>query len=197
MVELILASGSESRRTTLQNAGLSIKAIAPQIDEAAHKLSMRAANIPISDQAMHLAELKAIKVSQTREGLVLAGDQMLNLSGEALDKPADLEMAKSHLRKLSGRTHHLETAIVLAERGRIVWRYLARPKLTVRPLSEDFIEAYIAQSGEDLCKTVGAYKLEAEGVQLFTRIEGDFFSVLGLPLLPLLDYLRSRGMLPS
>ncbi|MEM9226086.1 MAG: Maf family protein [Pseudomonadota bacterium] len=194
---IILASGSQSRRALLAGAGLGAEAIAPNVDEDAAKTAMRRDGVTVRDQAMHLAELKAIKVSRHNSGLVIGGDQMLSLDGLAFDKPADLGAAKDHLRQLSGKTHTLETAIVICEDGEPVWRHLARPKLTVRNLSEPFIETYVAQCGEALLSTVGAYQLEARGAQLFARIEGDYFSILGLPLLPLLDYLRTRGVIET
>lgn len=193
--KIILASGSASRRKVLANAGIEAISIKPNVDEDALKADMRRQNVPVRDQAMQLAEMKAIKVSSQHEGLVIAGDQMLSLEGEAFDKPSTLNEAKSHLRKLSGKTHTLETAILIAENGAPIWQHLARPKLTVRPLSESFIEAYVETCGEALLATVGAYQLEGLGAQLFTKIEGDFFSILGLPLLPILDYFRTRGFL--
>ena len=193
--DIILASGSASRRALLANAGVSAEAVSPYIDEAPIRDRMRAENIPIRDQAMKLAELKALKVSQGRAGLVIGGDQMLALNGLAFDKPRDLAEARTHLEALSGQSHHLETAIVAAENGQIVWKHLARPKLTMRPLSAEFITFYIDQCGEALLQTVGAYQLESLGSQLFSGIEGDYFSILGLPLLPLLAYLRVRGLL--
>ena len=141
--------------------------------------------------------MKAVKVSQSVPGLVIGGDQMLNLEGEAFDKPADMEAVASHLRKLSGKSHTLETAIVIAENGEPVWRHLARPKLSVRTLSEGFIETYIETCGTALLSTVGAYQLEGMGAQIFSKIEGDYFSILGLPLLPLLDYFRVRRLLTT
>ena len=112
---------------------------------------------------------------------------MLNLGDEAFDKPANLDGARNHLRKLSGKSHYLETAIVVAENGDPVWRFLARPKLTIRTLSDRFIEGYIQDCGDVLLTTVGAYQLESRGAQLFSQIEGDYFSILGLPLLPLAE----------
>ncbi len=194
---IILASGSESRRALLSGAGVDAVCIRPNVDEVTARNAMRKDGVSVREQAMHLAELKAVKVSQSNPGLVIGGDQMLNLEGEALDKPVDLDAAASHLSRLSGKSHHLETAIVIAENGTPVWRHLARPKLTVRMLSAEFIESYIALCGDTLLSTVGAYRLEERGAQLFTRIEGDYFSILGLPLLPLLDYLRTRGVLAS
>lgn len=197
MTRIILASGSASRRALLAGAGVEADSIRPNVDEDAAKAAMRADRMSVRDQAMQLAEMKAVKVSRSVPGLVIGGDQMLNLEGEAFDKPINLEAAKQQLSKLSGKSHHLETAIVVAENGEPVWRYLARPKLTVRTLSKGFIENYVDACGEALLSTVGAYQLEGRGAQIFSRIEGDYFSILGLPLLPLLDYFRVRQVLPT
>lgn len=195
--DIILASGSASRRALLEGAGIEAEIQLAQIDEETAKQSFRASQMPVCDQAMQLAEMKAMKVSCERSGLVIGADQMLALNGRAFDKPADLQAARTHLEALSGQTHRLETAIVICEAGQPVWRHLARPRLSVRDLSSDFISAYIGACGEDLLSTVGAYKLEGMGAQLFSKIEGDYFSILGLPLLPLLAYLRTRGVLIS
>jgi septum formation protein len=192
-----LASGSASRRALLTSAGVSAEAVAPNVDEESYRTAMRADGVSVPDQAMQLAEMKAVRVSQSRTGLVIGGDQMLALGGEALDKPRDLAEAKNHLLRLSGKSHTLETAIVVCEEGRPVWRHLARPQLTMRALSPEFIDDYVARCGGALLTTVGAYQLEGYGAQLFSRIEGDYFSILGLPLLPLLDYLRVRKVLPQ
>ena len=192
-----LASGSASRRALLTAAGVSAEAVAPNVDEESYRTAMRADGVSVRDQAMQLAEMKAVRVSQSRPGLVIGGDQMLALGEEAFDKPRDLAEAKNHLIRLSGKSHTLETAIVVCEEGRSVWRHLARPKLTMRPLSAEFIDDYVARCGTTLLTTVGAYQLEGHGAQLFSRIEGDYFSILGLPLLPLLDYLRVRKVLPQ
>ena len=194
---ITLASTSKSRRALLAAAGVEAECVAPNVDEEAFRNTMRANGLPVREQAMQLAELKAMRVSAKRPGLVIGGDQMLALGDQAFDKPADLEAAKNHLRQLSGKSHTLETAIVVCEDGAPVWRHLARPKLTLRPLTEEFIETYVSACGETLLSTVGAYQLEGLGAQLFTRIEGDYFSILGLPLLPLLDYLRIRKVLPT
>ena len=194
---IILASGSQSRRAVLTAAGIEADTIKPNVDEDAAKASFRASDMKVRDQAMQLAELKSVKISMREPGLVIGCAQMLSLDGEAFDKPVDLADARNHLVKLSGKTHTLETAIVISEEGKPVWRHLARPKLTVRPLSGAFIDTYVETVGEPLLSTVGAYQLEGLGAQLFTRIDGDYFSILGLPLLPLLDYLRTRGVLLS
>ncbi|MGC6498881.1 MAG: Maf family nucleotide pyrophosphatase [Henriciella sp.] len=194
---IILASGSASRRALLRGAGVNAETVPPLVDEDAAKLAMRDEGLSVRDQAMQLAELKAQKVSASHPGLVIGGDQMLALGDEAFDKPRDLDGARTHLRRLSGQAHTLETAIAIAEDGQLVWRHLARPKMTMRHLSDTFIEAYVETCGDALLTTVGAYQLEGRGAQLFSRIEGDYFSILGLPLLPLLDYLRTRGVLPG
>jgi len=195
MPDIILASGSASRRALLAGAGVEARLIKPNVDETAAKNAMRAEQLSVRDQAMRLAEMKAMKISAREPGLVIGGDQMLNLDGEAFDKPIDLQGAAAHLRKLSGKSHRLETAIVIAENGELIWRHLARPKLSVRMLTDRFIEAYVNRCGDALLSTVGAYQLEGMGAQIFSKIEGDYFSILGLPLLPLLDYLRVRGVL--
>ena len=196
-LSITLASGSASRRALLAGAGVEAVSIKPNVDEDSANAAMRAEGMSVRDQAMQLAELKAVKVSNRTEGLVIGGDQMLSLDRESFDKPADLDGARDHLRKPSGKSHTPETAIVICENGTPVWRHLARPKLTMRPLSEAFINDYVDRVGEPLLATVGAYQLEGLGAQLFTQIEGDYFSILGLPLLPLLDYLRIRGALAT
>ncbi|MEL6829108.1 MAG: Maf family protein [Pseudomonadota bacterium] len=195
MTNIVLASGSASRRALMRGAGVICESVNPNVDEDSAKASMRKEGVSIADQAMALAEMKALKISRQRPGLIIGGDQMLALEGEALDKPKDMVEARSHLRRLSGRPHTLETAIIVAENGQPVWRHLARPKLSVRPLSEAFIESYLERCGDAILSTVGAYQLEGMGAQIFSKIEGDYFSILGLPLLPLLDYLRVRGVL--
>jgi septum formation protein len=194
-LKVILASGSASRRALLAASGVAADAVAPSVDEESFRNALRAENVSVRDQAMQLAELKAVRVSQSRAGLVIGGDQMLALGNEAFDKPRNLAEARSHLARLSGKSHTLETAIVVCEEGRPVWRHLARPKLTMRPLSPEFIDTYVNACGDSLLSTVGAYQLEGLGAQLFSQIEGDYFSILGLPLLPLLDYLRTRKVL--
>jgi len=192
---LVLASTSASRRAMLTAAGLVFEAVAPHVDEDAVKASLR--NLSARDLADALAELKALKVSNQRPGdLVLGCDQTLECDdGTMLDKPgADLA---DHLRLLSGRTHSLYSAVVAAESGIAVWRSVDRVKMTMRPLNEEFIADYVAREGEAAGGCVGGYRIEALGAQLFSRIEGSHFTILGLPLLPLLDWLRVRGVLPS
>ncbi len=195
--DVVLASTSASRRALLENAGVRARCLAPLVDEDGMKAAMRADGVAVRDQAMRLAELKALRVSENVSGLVIGGDQMLALGDRAYDKPADLAAARAQLLELSGHVHTLETAVAVAEGGQVVWRHHARPALTMRRLSAPFIDAYLVAAGEDILATVGGYKLEGLGSQLFSRIEGDYFAILGLPLLPLLDYFRLRGVLMS
>ncbi|MEM7766043.1 MAG: Maf family protein [Pseudomonadota bacterium] len=195
--DIILASASKSRQALLAGAGVQAEAVPAAIDEDAIRTAMRAEGASVADQAMALAELKAVRVSTARPGLVIGGDQMLGLGETAFDKPKSREDARSHLEALSGRAHRLETALVICENGSPVWRHLARPRLTMRPLSPAFIDHYLERVGDTILSTVGGYQLEGLGVQLFSEIEGDYFSILGLPLLPLLEYLRTRGVLEA
>ncbi len=197
MSRIILASTSQSRRDLLRAAGIEAESVPPNVDEAEARRAFRAHGMAVRDQAMGLAEMKAARVSAAQAGLVIGADQMLSLGAEAFDKPTDIDSARDQLQRLSGQTHTLETAVVVFEEGMPVWRHLSRPRLTMRPLSAEFIALYTAQCGDSLLTTVGAYRLEGLGVQLFSRIEGDYFSILGLPLLPLLDYLRLRKVLPA
>jgi septum formation protein len=193
---LILASASSSRQAILRQAGLRFEAIPAHVDEATLKESAKAAGRAASDAAMALAELKAQRISQKLPAaLVIGADQLLVCGEDWFDKPETLEAAALHLRRLSGRSHVLETAICVYRGGGPVWQFAAAPELTMRALSTEFIADYLALEGEAVCSSVGAYRLEALGSQLFSRIDGDFFTILGLPLLALLGYLRQAGAL--
>ncbi|MEO0884065.1 MAG: Maf family protein [Pseudomonadota bacterium] len=194
-IPITLASGSASRRALLQNAGIEARAVTSGVDEDRLKLAMRDEGQSVAHQAMRLAEAKALAVSKSNDGLVIGGDQMLALGSRAFDKPDGVAGVRQHLRDLSGHTHTLETAIAIAQDDEIVWRHLQRPQLTMRVLNSGFIDDYIERAGPGICNTVGGYQLEGLGIQLFSKIEGDYFSILGLPLIALLDYLRDRGML--
>ena len=193
--EIILASGSKIRATILQNAGVKFRVQTSRVDEDAFKDSMRAEGLSPMDQADYLAQMKSEKVSSQTSGLVLGADQMLSLEGRGFDKPKSRQEAFERLKEFSGKTHHLECAAVISENGEAVWRYIARPKLTMRRLSDEFINSYLDQIGDAAFESVGAYQLEGLGVQLFSSIEGDYFSILGLPLLQILDYLRERSVI--
>jgi septum formation protein len=199
MTALVLASQSASRRAMLDAAGVPHEAVGPQVDEAAAKESLIAGGISPRDLADALAELKALKVSRMAPGaLVLGGDSLVALDdGTLLDKPESREQAGEHLRRMSGRVHELYSAAVIAEQGRGVWRHVDRARLWVRPLSEAFIERYLDGEWPAIAGCVGCFRIEGPGVQLFSRTEGSHFTILGMPLLPILEYLRARGALAS
>lgn len=198
-MKLILASGSASRRAMLDAAGVPFEAVRPMVDEEAAKASLRAEGLAPRDLADALAELKALRVSgQVPGALVLGSDSLVALAdGTTLDKPADRADAAAHLARMSGTHHDLTSAAVIVENGRAVWRHVDRARVHVRPLSPAFIEAYLDAEWPAIAGCVGCYRVEGPGVQLFSRIEGSHFTVLGLPLLPVLDYLRVRGVMAS
>jgi septum formation protein len=195
---VVLASASLSRRRLLENAGVPLLAQAPGVDESQVKAALLAEGAEASQVAETLAELKARKVAAQHPGaLVVGGDQMLECDGVWFDKPADREAAAMTLRALSGRQHQLISAVVVVRDEARLWHRIERARLTVRPLSEAFIASYLACAGESALDSVGAYRLEDRGAQLFSRVEGDYFTILGLPLLPLLDFLRNHGVVPT
>ena len=192
-MNLVLASASAARRRMLEAAGLAFDVETPRVDEEAAKASLRAEGLKAREQADALAELKALSVSRKRAGLVIGADQMLAIGGDALDKPNSTLDARDHLVRLRGRTHELITAAVVAKDGAVIWRHIDTPKLKMRAFSDAFLDDYLARAGAEALGSVGAYQLEGLGAQLFERVEGDYFSVLGLPLLPLLAFLREHG----
>ncbi|MAK59695.1 MAG: septum formation protein Maf [Ponticaulis sp.] len=194
---LILASGSRIRATLLENAGVKFSIKKSNVDEDSLKGSMRAQGMSPKSQAEYLAEMKSEKVSMSTPGLVLGADQMLSLENEGFDKPANKAEAFERLRHFSGKIHYLECAAVISQNGEAIWRYTSRPKLTMRDLSDSFIRHYLDQIGDAAFESVGAYQLEGLGVQLFSKIEGDYFAILGLPLLEILTFLRDRGDIPA
>lgn len=193
---LILASASTSRAQMLTNAGVPFAIQPAHVDEDAVKQSLLAEGASPADVADALAELKALRISSsTGDAVVLGADQVLNFDGELISKVPDMVAAKALLQRLAGRRHELISAAVLARNGAAIWRNTGRVRLTMRPLSDTFLDGYLASEGEALLKGVGCYRLEGLGAQLFERIEGDYFCVLGLPLLPLLAQLRELDML--
>jgi len=195
---LVLASASGVRRRLLENAGVDFQVDPANVDEEGLKTAIRAEGGGAAEIAETLAELKAVTVSRRHPAaLVIGADQTLDCNGQLFDKPADMDHARGHLMALAGRTHSLHTSVCVVERGARLWHDNAVARLTVRPLSDDFIDGYLRQSGSDICQSIGAYRLEGLGVQLFERIDGDFFTILGLQLLPLLAYLRQRLVLAS
>lgn len=197
---LILGSGSATRRKMLRNAGISFEVTAADVDEAIlrDELTANDPQITPADIATALAAAKALAVSRRHpDGLVIGSDQVLDLDGEILTKPQDAAGVRTTLQKLSGKTHALHAAVALALGGTIVWSNLDTARLTMRPLSAQFIEGYVARVGEQVCQSVGAYQIEDLGIQLFQRIDGDHFTILGMPFLPLLSELRERGVIPA
>lgn len=195
---VVLASASRSRRQVLVNAGLPVACEAANIDEGEIKAALAAEHAGAAQVAETLAELKAQRVARHHPGaLVIGADQMLECDGTWYDKPADLAEAAAHLRALSGKTHELISCVCVVRDAARLWHRIDRARLTVRPLSEAFVDAYLGAVGEDALTSVGAYQLEGLGAQLFSRVEGDYFTILGLPLLPLLDFLRNHEVVPA
>lgn len=195
---VILASGSRFRAAMLEAAGVPAAIDPPAVDEAAVKTAMRAEGAGASTTAEALAALKAQQVSARNSGaLVVGADQMLACGDVWFDKPADLAAARETLRALRGRTHELIAAVCVVRDGLILWHHVETARMTVRPFSDRFLEAYLEKMGPMACQSVGAYQIEGLGAQLFSRIEGDHFTIVGLPLLPLLDFLRGHGVIET
>jgi septum formation protein len=195
---LILASGSEIRGKMLSAARVPFSVIKPKVDEESVKAALQAEGVPPRDVADALAELKALKISDRfPEAFVLGCDQVLDHAGRLLSKPVDAADAMAQLRGLQGSNHRLFSAAVIAQGGRPLWRHVGQVTLTMRPLSGQFIAAYVGRNWDSIATSVGGYKLEEEGARLFTRVQGDYFTVLGLPLLEVLDYLVLRGVLET
>lgn len=194
MSALILASGSAVRRKLLEAAGLEVRVERPRLDEEAVKASLRAEKLTPRDQANALAEAKALSVSRLMPGLVIGADQMLALGDDVFDKAVDRADARAKLQRLRGKRHTLYSAAAIAAEGEVIWRHVETPRLTMRDFSDAFLDDYLDRAGEGVLNAVGGYELEGLGAQLFARVEGDYFSILGLPLLPLLDFLRGHGL---
>ena len=193
---LILASASSARRGLLSAAGLRFAAEAAAVDEASIKEAAQAEGIPPADAALMLADAKAGRIARRHpQALVIGCDQLLVCEGQWFDKPADLAAARGQLRELRGRTHELVTAVVCHRHGGRVWQHVAVPRLVMRAFSDAFLDAYLAAEAEHVTQSVGAYRLEGPGIQLMERVQGDHSAILGLPLLPLLGFLRQHGLL--
>ncbi len=192
---LILASGSATRAGLLGSAGIAFQQIPAHIDEAAIKSAMQAEAAPPDQIASTLAELKAEKIANKHpDRLILGADQVLVCENRLFDKPTDTADARAQLETLRGKSHQLLTISVAYEHARPVWRHLERATLTMRDFSDSFLDTYLETHRDDLTDTVGGYKLEKGGAQLFSRVSGDYFSILGLPLLQVLAFLRTRGI---
>ncbi len=195
---LVLASGSRIRADLLKNAGLDIEVDPADVDERVVEAPLLEAGFPPVDLASVLAEAKANDVSDRRAGdLVIGADQILAFEGERRTKPEGMEAARRQLLAFSGKTHELHSAVVISKDGEAIWRHVSTARLTMRELSPAFIGHYLAAAGEDVLSSVGAYQLESLGVQLFEKIDGDYFTILGLPLLPLLAELRSLKVIET
>jgi septum formation protein len=191
---LILASTSKIRAAILKNAGVSFTVREPTLDESKAKLQLL--DVPPAQLAKDLAEQKALSLAPS-SNLVIGADQTLSCEGQLYNKPSSLAEAHQHLLSLRGKTHALHSALAVAQQGKIIWSVCEDAHLTMRHFSEEFVEAYIEKSGSVLLHTVGAYQLENHGAQLFEKIDGDYFTILGLPLLPLLAFLRHITFIES
>ena len=192
---VVLASASRARLELLLCAGVATRAEPARVDEQEVRASLRAEKAGVEDAAETLAELKARKVSRHASGaFVIGADQILDCDGAWFDKPPDRTRATADLRALSGKRHSLATAVCVVRDGVRLWHHRESARLTMRPLGDAFIDAYLDAIGADALVSVGAYQLEGLGAQLFSRVEGDYFTILGLPLLPLLEFLRNHGV---
>jgi septum formation protein len=195
---LVLASASPFRRALLENAGLTFAARAAQLDERALERPLEEAGTSPTEVALALAEAKARDVSRHFDGaLVIGSDQTMSLGARVYHKPKDMAEAAEHLLSLAGETHSLNSAIVIVRDGDVLWRHVSTAHMTVRPLDRTFVERHLKRVGEKALSSVGAYQLEGEGIQLFEKIDGDYFTILGLPMLPLLSKLRELGSIDA
>lgn len=197
MSGIILASGSKTRQATLKQAGVEFHVEVSHVDEDQVKASAQEHEATAQSLAETLAELKAQRVSiRYPEAIVLGCDQTLDCQGKLFDKPKDMANAHGHLMAFSGKTHSLWSSVVAIRGGERLWHFNDEAQLTMRPLNQDFIAWYLNQTGESVLSSVGAYQLEGLGAQLFSKIDGNYFTILGLPLLAVLDFLRNQGAIP-
>ncbi|MGJ8546138.1 MAG: Maf family protein [Sulfitobacter sp.] len=197
-MSIILASGSAIRHQLLTQAAVAHEVILPRIDEESVKQALQAENAAPRDIADTLAEMKARKISEKHpEALVIGCDQVLDLNGQMLNKPETPQEARDQLIQMSGNRHILLSAAVICQAGKPLWRHIGQVRMLMRQSSDTYIDSYIEKNWDQIRHCVGAYQLEGEGVRLFTKVEGDYFHVLGLPLLELLAYLTLRGELET
>ncbi|WP_421933726.1 Maf family protein [Phenylobacterium sp.] len=194
---IILASKSAARTAVLKGAGVPFETAVSGVDEDAVKTALLGQGGTPREVADALAELKAVKISRSRAGFVIGADQTLEFEGGLYDKAETVEDARARLKLLRGKAHQLHSAVVVARDGAPIWREVATCTLTMRDFSDEFLEAYLLAEGEEALGSVGCYRLESHGSQLFSKIEGDYFAILGLPLLGLLDLLRKHGALAA
>lgn len=195
LTPVTLASKSPARAALLRDAGVVFEAVSPRVDETSVKASLLAEGATPREIAEALAELKAMRASGSAYGLVIGADQTLDLDGRLIDKAATLAELRETLLALRGRSHKLHSAVVIAKEGAPIWREVRTATLSVRPFSDAWLDAYLGREGDALLGCVGGYRLEGPGLQLFDRIDGDYFTILGLPMLGLLDFLRLHGAL--
>jgi septum formation protein len=195
MTRFTLASTSPIRLQILRAAGLDVHPVAPRVDEATVRDALLAEGAKPRDIADALAEMKARKVAEKTPGLVLGCDQVLDLDGTLYAKPETPDQARGHLCQLRGKTHRLTSAIVAYEDAQPVWRHVAEARLTMHALSDAYLDDYVTRNWDSIRHAVGCYKIEEEGIRLFSAVQGDHFTILGLPLLPLLAWAGTRGMI--
>ena len=194
MAQIILASGSSIRAALLTQAGIPFEARPARVDEDAIKAALLMEDATPRDVADALAEFKARKIAEKEPGAVVIGsDQVLEYQGRILSKPETAEDAAEQLRTLRGKQHKLLSAVVVYHEAEPVWRYVGQVRLLMRDISDEYLSDYVARNWPGIGESVGSYKLEEEGARLFSRIEGDYFTVLGLPLLELIGFLTQRG----
>lgn len=195
-MDLILASTSSTRLAMLRAAGLDLTAVAPRVDEAAIRDALTSEGAHPRDIADALAEMKARKVAEKHPtALVLGCDQVLALDHQTFAKPETPDDARAQLRQLRGKTHKLLSALVVYENAEPVWRFVGEARLTMHPVSDNYLDEYVTRNWDSIRHSVGGYKVEEEGVRLFSAITGDHFTIVGLPLLPLLAWLGNKGMI--
>jgi septum formation protein len=198
MRPILLASTSPVRATLLRNAGLAFDTRPARIDEETIRTALEAEGATPRDIADALAEMKAARIAPRHpEALVIGCDQVLEFEGRALGKPATPEALRAQILALRGHTHRLLSAVVVYQDSRPLWRHVGVARLTMHAISDAYLDDYLSRNAADLMDSVGGYKLESEGVRLFSQIEGDYFTILGLPLLPLLSWLAVRGDIPA